>query len=910
MAFLSSIFGDANARVVKTLQPLVERINALETKVKDLPDTAFPEQTKKLYDRHTKGESLDDLLPEAFALVREAAWRTLGQRHFDVQLMGGIILHQGKIAEMRTGEGKTLVATLPCYLNALAGKGVHVVTVNDYLAKRDARWMGKIYHFLGLSVGSIQHEAAFVYDPSFQGDETMEFLRPVDRVSAYKADITYGTNNEYGFDFLRDNMVPDAQYMVQRDLSFAIVDEVDSILIDEARTPLIISGPSDTPSDLYYKYADLVQKLEEGTDFNIDEKLRASTLTEGGISKMEQWLGVENIYAAGGVEMVHHIEQALKAHALFKKDRDYVVREGEVVIVDEFTGRLMFGRRYSEGLHQAIEAKEHVAIKQESQTLATITFQNYFRMYTKLAGMTGTAATEAEEFSKIYNLDVVSIPTNKPMLRKDVADSIYKTESGKLEAIVRDVKVRHEQGQPILIGTISIAKNEVLSTLLDREGIPHQVLNAKNHEKEASIITQAGRLGGVTVATNMAGRGVDIILGGNPPVPDEAKKVRELGGLHVIGTERHESRRIDNQLRGRAGRQGDNGSSQFFLSLEDDLMRIFGGDRVKSLMERLGVPDDMPIENKMISRSIEGAQKKVEGHNFDIRKHLVEYDDVINKHREVIYGRRRDVVRSLEKPEGRRAEVIEALHEEIERTVSTHTSAEREDEWNIDEIYESADAIFPIPLQARLKLEHFRKSATDVGSTVAARNEILQHLQNLLDDGYAELEKRIRETPTGRQATADGKDLMRLVERAVELRVIDTLWIEHLALMDHLRQGIGLRGYGQRDPLVEYKKEAYVLFSQLLSAIRSQVVHAIFKANISVPTPVQKPRQALTFSAPAKEATDATSSSAPVSTNVTSQQLSEKIGRNDACPCGSGKKYKKCGLLNTPEHQQFMTKRA
>jgi preprotein translocase subunit SecA len=908
MAILSSIFGDANARVVKTLQPLVERINSLESKVQKLPDSAFPEQTKKLYGRHSKGESLDELLPEAFALVREAAKRTLGQRHFDVQLTGGIILHQGKIAEMRTGEGKTLVATLPCYLNALAGKGVHVVTVNDYLAKRDARWMGKIYHFLGLSVGSIQHEAAYVYDPNFSGDETTEFLRPVDRSSAYKADITYGTNNEYGFDFLRDNMVPDSQYMVQRDLSYAIVDEVDSILIDEARTPLIISGPSSTPSELYYKYADLVQKLEEGPDFNIDEKLRASTLTEAGISKMEKWLGVENIYAAGGVEMVHHIEQALKAHALFKRDRDYVVREGEVVIVDEFTGRLMFGRRYSEGLHQAIEAKEHVEIKQESQTLATITFQNYFRMYAKLAGMTGTAATEAEEFSKIYNLDVVTVPTNKPMLRKDIADSVYKTEAGKLEAIVRDVKIRHEQGQPILIGTISIAKNEVLSTLLDREGIPHQVLNAKNHEKEASIITQAGRLGGVTVATNMAGRGVDIILGGNPPVPDEAKRVRELGGLHVIGTERHESRRIDNQLRGRAGRQGDNGSSQFFLSLEDDLMRIFGGDRVKSLMERLGVPDDMPIENKMISRSIEGAQKKVEGHNFDIRKHLVEYDDVINKHREVIYGRRREVVRSLEKTDGRRAEVLDALHEEVERIVSTHTSAEREDEWNVDEIYESTDAIFPIPLQARLKLEHFRKSATDVGSTVAARNEILKHLQELLDSSYTQLEKSVRETPAGRQATTNGQDLMRLVERAIELRVIDNLWIEHLALMDHLRQGIGLRGYGQRDPLVEYKKEAYILFSQLLSAIRSQVVHAIFKANISVPAPIQQPKQTLTFSAPAKEATNSSGEQTPVVAPATNQEAGEKIGRNEPCPCGSGKKYKKCGLLNTPQHQQFLAK--
>ena len=654
MALFSKIFGDPNRRVVSTLQPLVDKINALEPEAKKLSDREFPERTKTLYNRFSKGESLDDLLPEAFALVREAARRTIGQRHFDVQLLGGIVLHQGKISEMRTGEGKTLVATLPAYLNAIAGTGVHVVTVNDYLAKRDARWMGQIYNFLGLSVGTIQHEAAFIVDPAAEGDDLTKGLRPVPRQEAYRADITYGTNNEYGFDYLRDNMVPDQRYVAQRELIYAIVDEVDSILIDEARTPLIISGPSATPSEQYYKFAELVQRLEEGPDYNVDEKLRAATLTEQGISKMEQWLGVKNIYDAGGVEMVHHIEQALKSHALFKRDRDYVVREGEVVIVDEFTGRLMFGRRYSEGLHQAIEAKEKVEIKQESQTLATITFQNYFRMYKKLSGMTGTAATEAEEFSKIYNLEVVTVPTNRPMVRKDTADSVYKTERAKYDAIARDIKVRHEQGQPVLVGTVSIAKNEMLAALLEREGIPHQMLNAKNHEKEASIIAQAGRLGAVTVATNMAGRGVDIILGGTPPVPEQADKVKVLGGLHVVGTERHESRRIDNQLRGRAGRQGDLGSSQFFLSLEDDLMRIFGGDRVKGLMERLGVPDEMPIENKMISRSIEGAQKKVEGHNFDIRKHLVEYDDVINKHRQVIYTRRRDVVYSLERPEGRR----------------------------------------------------------------------------------------------------------------------------------------------------------------------------------------------------------------------------------------------------------------
>ncbi len=894
MALLGKLFGDPNKRVVDGLQSVVQKINSFEPAMQKLADTAFPEQTKLLYNRFTKGETLDALLPEAFALVREAARRTIGQRHFDVQLLGGIVLHQGKIAEMRTGEGKTLVATLPAYLNAVASTGVHVVTVNDYLAKRDARWMAQIYNFLGLSVGIIQHEAAYVVDSSVEGDDTSKGLRPVPRPEAYRADITYGTNNEYGFDYLRDNMVPDPQYVAQRALSYAIVDEVDSILIDEARTPLIISGPSATPSERYYKFAELVQKLEEGTDYNVDEKLRASTLTDQGIAKMEQWLNVPNIYAAGGVEMVHHIEQALKAHALFKKDKDYVIREGEVVIVDEFTGRMMFGRRYSEGLHQAIEAKERVEIKQESQTLATITFQNFFRMYAKLGGMTGTAATEAEEFSKIYNLDVVTIPTNRPMVRKDSADTVYKTETAKYDAIARDVKVRHELGQPVLIGTISIAKNEMLAKLLDREGIPYQLLNAKNHEKEASIISQAGRAGAVTVATNMAGRGVDIILGGTPVVAEEAEKVRALGGLHVVGTERHESRRIDNQLRGRAGRQGDPGSSQFFLSLEDDLMRIFGGDRVKSLMERLGVPDDMPIENGMISRSIEGAQKKVEGHNFDIRKHLVEYDDVINKHREVVYSRRRAVVFSLKNLEGRRAEVLKSVGEEIEQIVSMHTSAEREAEWNVDEIYESVDAIFPIPLQARLKLEEFRKNTADVGSTAAARHAISEHLQKLLTDSYATLEQQVQSSPAGRQATTDNQQLMRMVERAVELRIIDNLWVEHLSLMDHLRQGIGLRGYGQRDPLVEYKKEAFTLFSQMLNAIRSQLVHAIFKANVVSTTAPEQPKN-MTLTAPAKEMSEsAKNTPASVNTNLANPYANQKIGRNDLCPCGSGKKYKKC----------------
>ncbi len=898
MALLQKLFGDPNARAVKGLQPLVERINALEPEVQKFKDADFPEKTKALYNRFSKGESLDDLLPEAFALVREAGKRTIKQRHFDVQLLGGIVLHQGKIAEMRTGEGKTLVATLPVYLNALTGKGVHVVTVNDYLAKRDARWMGQIYHFLGLSVGIIQHEAAFQYDPLYEGDDQTHHLRPINRPAAYAADITYGTNNEFGFDFLRDNMVPDPQYLVQRDLVYAIVDEVDSILIDEARTPLIISGPSQTPSEQYYKFADLVQRLEEGPDYNLDEKLRAVTLTEQGIGKIEKWLGVGNIYDVGGVEMVHHVEQALKAHALFKKDRDYVVKEGEVVIVDEFTGRLMFGRRYSEGLHQAIEAKEKVDIKQESQTLATITFQNYFRMYQKLAGMTGTASTEAEEFASIYKLEVLTIPTNRAMIRKDGADSVYKTEQAKYEAIARDIKVRNQQGQPVLIGTISIAKNEVLSQILKREGIPHEVLNAKNHAREAEIIAQAGRKGAVTVATNMAGRGVDIILGGNPPIPEEGEIVRTLGGLHVVGTERHESRRIDNQLRGRAGRQGDPGSSQFFLSMEDDLMRIFGGDRVKSLMERMGVPDDMPIENRMISRSIESAQRKVEGHNFDIRKHLVEYDDVINKHREVIYARRRDVLRSLETSEGRRPQVIQAMEEEIDRIVSTHTSTEREAQWNLDEIYESVDALFPIPLQARLKIESFRQGTGDVGSTAAARSKITEHLHGLLQKAYAALEAEVQRSGASQTQNAN-QNFMRLLERAVELRINDTLWIEHLQLMDYLRQGIGLRGYGQRDPLVEYKKEAYILFTQLLDGIRSQLTHTIFKTRITSNLTEAQAQRPMTLTAPAKEAQDPApgSQSMPqVSSSAASTDpfAGQKIGRNDLCPCGSGKKYKKC----------------
>ena len=662
MSILSKIFGDANEKYLKKLQPLVAEINELEKRFAAFSNEELKGKTLEFRGRLAKGEAfLDDLLPEAFASVREAAKRTLGQRHFDVQLIGGIVLHQGKIAEMRTGEGKTLAATLPLYLNALEGKGCHLVTVNDYLAKRDTVWMGQIYHTLGLSVGCIVHDAAYLYDPAYQveikngerdkvrdlvgGFKVVEsYLRPCSRKEAYSADITYGTNNEFGFDYLRDNMVYDLKDRSQREFNFAIVDEIDSILIDEARTPLIISAPDVESSQYYQEFARIIPKLNAKDDYEIDDKMRAVTLTEQGINKVEKILGMENIYTERGIKYLHHLEQSLRAEALFKKDRDYVVKDGQVIIIDEFTGRLMTGRRWSGGLHQAVEAKERVNVQPESLTLATITFQNYFRMYKKLAGMTGTAATSAEEFHKVYGLETVIVPTNKPMVREDLSDLVFKTENGKLQAIVREIKIRHESGQPILVGTRSVEKNEYLGKLLEREGIPHQILNAKHHEKEGEIIAQAGKLGQVTIATNMAGRGVDIILGGNPQNPEEAKKVIEASGLHMIGTERHEARRIDNQLRGRSGRQGDPGSSQFFVSLEDDLLRIFGGDRIKSLMGFLKVPEDQPIEAKLISGAIESAQEKIEGMNFDVRKHLLDFDDVLNKHREVIYKKRKEML--------------------------------------------------------------------------------------------------------------------------------------------------------------------------------------------------------------------------------------------------------------------------
>jgi len=919
MSLLQKIFGDPNKKVIKKIEPIVRQINELETKFESFSNEQLREMTAKFRERIGVGstvddqsrgktqietrknaESLDDILPEVFAVVRETAKRVLGQRHFDAQLIGGVVLHRGQIAEMKTGEGKTLTATLAVYLNALTGGGVHVVTVNDYLAKRDAVWMGKIYHALGMSVSCIQHDAAFLYDPDYKNDAVpedgsqaasfkvvQEFLRPVQRKEAYAADILYGTNNEFGFDYLRDNMVTSLENMVQRELNYAIIDEVDSILIDEARTPLIISAPAEESGELYAKFADLVRRLKENEDYNIDEKMRAATLTEAGIAKMEKWLGVENIYTAGGITMVHHIEQALRAETLFKRDRDYVVREGEVIIVDEFTGRLMIGRRYSEGLHQAIEAKEGVRVREESKTLATVTFQNLFRLYKKLAGMTGTALTESEEFSKIYNLEVISIPTNKQMVRADLADRIYRTENGKFTAVVREIKECHEKGQPVLVGTISIEKNEILSQMLEREGVPHQVLNAKHHEKEAEIIAQAGRLGAVTVATNMAGRGVDIILGGNPANPEEAKKVRESGGLHILGTERHEARRIDNQLRGRAGRQGDPGSSQFYLSIEDDLMRIFAGDRLKNLMTRFNIPEDTPIENRMVSSSIESAQRRVEGNNFDIRKHLLEYDDVMNKHREVIYKKRRDILAA----ENAREKVLEMVEDEIEQVVLFHTASEQEGDWNLEEIYEVVGTIFSVPPEARIKMDDIRRWAGDKMHDAAVRTRIIEYLMELARKAYDELEKKIIE-----QAEKLGQDktkIMGQIEKGMTLRAIDTLWVDHLSAVDYLRTGIGLRGYGQRDPLVEYKKETYGMFQELLHLINKQVVYSIYKVGLAADVaPSLMQRRGVKLSAPAKEG-DNRNQAADIKAKPRTAE-GEKIGRNDPCPCGSGQKYKKC----------------
>lgn len=816
MSIISKIFGDPNAREIKKAQLRVERINLLEPEIKKLSDRALKSKTAEFIKRidHNKlDSSLDNILEEAFAVVRETSRRVLDQRHFDVQLIGGAVLHGGAIAEMRTGEGKTLVATAPLYLNALSKKGAHLVTVNDYLAKLHAGWMGQVYHFLDLSTGVIAHDSAFIYDPEYTDDshedERLRHLRPVERKEAYGADITYGTNNEFGFDYLRDNMVQEASQIVQRDLNYVIVDEVDSILIDEARTPLIISQPASKGTDRYYTFAKIAKSLDPKTDYITDEKQKAVSVTEDGITKIEKALGIDNIYEAGRIEDVHHVEAALKAEALFLKDKDYVVSsDGEIVIVDEFTGRMLPGRRYSEGLHQAIEAKENVVIQAESQTLATITFQNLFRLYNKLAGMTGTAITEAEEFAKIYSLEVTQIPTHRPMIRKDLSDKIFKTELGKFNAVVQEVKQRNSLGQPVLLGTVSIEKNELLSSMLKKAGVNHTILNAKNNEAEAGIIAEAGRVGAVTLATNIAGRGTDIVL-------DE--QVKELGGLHVLGTERHESRRIDNQLRGRSGRQGDPGSSQFYVSVEDDLMRVFGGDRIGSLMTTLNVPEDTPIENKMISRTLETAQKRVEGHNFDIRKHLVEYDDVMNSQREIIYKKRRRFLESKDlKPD-----IFESLEQEFGLIVSSHTNSSTS-MIELEEVAKSARSIIPVQ--------------TDWPKSITSKLplDIVDNLMDIAKQMYQERAKQF------------GEDTMQLINRLVCFKVIDSAWLQHLETMDHLRDGIGLRGYGQRDPLVEYKSEAFRLFTQLQNGISSEISTTIFKVEIQPQAEVEAPTTEIT----------------------------------------------------------------
>ncbi|MEK7564782.1 MAG: preprotein translocase subunit SecA [Patescibacteria group bacterium] len=886
MAIFSKIFGDENSRFLKRAFKVVGEINKLEPEYKKLSNEELKNKTQEFKQRLAKGETLNQILPEAFAVCREASVRTLGQRHFDVQLIGSMALHEGKIAEMRTGEGKTLMATLAMYLNTLEGKGVHLVTVNDYLARRDAVWMGQIYNALGLSVGCVNHDNSYLYDSLVTSDKRQEtedeirdiqggfkvvyeFLRPCKKNEAYGADITYGTNNEYGFDYLRDNLVHEVKDLSQRSReeggwNFAIVDEVDSILIDEARTPLIISQPDEESGALYQKFARIVPKLNAEQDYTLDEKHRSAVLTQDGITKVEELLGVKNLYEegtsnvpGGGIRLVHHLEQALRAQVLFKRDKDYIVKEGEVIIVDEFTGRLMPGRRYSEGLHQAIEAKEGVAVKRESRTVATITFQNYFRLYKKLAGMSGTAATSQEEFHKVYNLDVAVIPTHRPMVRKDEADLIYRSEKGKFQAVLRKVKELHEKGQPVLLGTGSIEKNEHLSGLLNQVGVPHKVLNAKNHEAEAQIIAQAGKTGAVTLATNIAGRGVDIILGGNPSSVEEAEKVRNVGGLFVLGTERHEARRIDNQLRGRAGRQGDHGESQFFVSLEDDLMRVFGGERIKNMMTRFNIPEDEAIKSSLVSRAIESAQTKIEGYHFDARQHVLEYDEVMNKHRDVVYKTRREFV-SPEFKNKSKEKVLEILDAEIELAISSSISVES-GQVDVSGILENLARIIPVD-SVKPEIEKVE------GDTI----KITEALKDFVRKFYTEREKEI------------GEDQMHAIEKLVFLRILDELWMDHLDEMEHLRDSVGLRAYGQRDPLVEYKTEGHRMFKDFVSNMENQVAGLIFKIGNIQRQETSNMRQVQ------YNKSEDTSSGAKQTVS------GEKIGRNDLCPCGSGKKYKKC----------------
>ena len=830
---LTKVIGTKNDRELKRIAPLLESVNALEPEMEQLSDTALREKTSSFRERLKEGTQLDDILTETFAVVREASRRTLGMRPFDVQIIGGIVLHEGKIAEMKTGEGKTLAATMPLYLNALAGKGAHVVTVNDYLARRDAEWMGPIYQFLGLTVGVIVHGMS---------DE--------ERRNAYGCDITYGTNNEFGFDYLRDNMNFRIEDYVQREFYYAIVDEVDSILIDEARTPLIISGPSEESTDKYYRINQVIPRLRRNSDYTIDEKSRSVVLTEEGVARVEKLIKVQNLYEPRNIEILHHVNQALKAHTLFKRDIDYLVKDGQVVIVDEFTGRVMPGRRYSDGLHQALEAKEKVTIERENQTLASVTFQNYFRMYEKLAGMTGTADTEAAEFKKIYNLDVLIVPTNMPMIRQDNPDVIYKTEEEKIRAIVEEVKELHEKGRPVLVGTISIEKSELLSKYLKRNGIKHNVLNAKHHEKEAEIIAQAGQRGALTISTNMAGRGTDIKLGDG---------VADLGGLHILGTERHESRRIDNQLRGRSGRQGDKGSSRFYLSLEDDLLRIFGAERISSVMDKIGMEEGQPIEHNLISKAIENAQKRVEGQNFEIRKHLLEYDDVMNRQREVIYKQRRDVLSGTDL-----WETVESILDEIAGDICDDFMDEklRSDEWDLKGF---SDMVFK-----QFSLRYAFDEMDDLNRETTT--------ERITSDVMALLRSKEKEY---------GQELMSYIMKVIMLQSIDTHWKEHLLAMDHLKEGIGLRGYGQKDPIREYQKEGYDMFMEMVYRVKEDTLVKLCMVQIQREEEVQEieERQQKDYVMSRGEEPGAAK---------TVKREGQKIGRNDPCPCGSGKKYKKC----------------
>ena len=836
---LKRFLGDNNDKEVKRLRAKVDEINGFEEGLKNLSDSSLARCTDKFRDRLAEGETLDDILPEAFAVVREASRRILGMRHFDVQMMGGICLHEGKIAEMRTGEGKTLVATLPTYLNALTGKGVHIVTVNDYLAKRDSIEMGRLYNFLGLSVGLVRHDMDFP-----------------ERKYAYSCDITFGTNNEFGFDYLRDNMVVDMKQMVQRELNYAIVDEVDSILVDEARTPLIISGPGTKPTETYVRMAKAVNVLQEGVDYTVDEKAKTVAPADTAIPKIEKALGIKNMYDPENMEMSHCFMAALRAKALMKRDRDYVVKDGEIIIVDEFTGRLMQGRRYSDGLHQAIEAKEGLEVQRESQTLASITFQNYFRMYNKLSGMTGTAKTEEDEFLKIYKLPVIVIPTNRPIARIDHPDVIYKTKRAKYKAVANDVEAIHQKGQPVLIGTTSITQSEELSRILSQRNIPHNVLNAKFHEQEAEIIADAGQKSAVTIATNMAGRGTDIKLGEGVP---------ELGGLFIVGTERHESRRIDNQLRGRAGRQGDPGESRFYLSLEDDLLRLFGSDNIAHIMDRLGMGEDDPIEHKLITRSIENAQKKVEGRNFDMRKHVLEYDDVMNQQREVIYGERRKVLLG----DNLREHILGMLGGIIEAQMNQYANEKLyPEEWSLENLITDAEGIYAP--KGRMKLEELEDMS---------RDELQDFLNQVAEESYTQREQLF------------GQDNMRELEKIIMLRVVDNRWMEHLDRMDMLREGIGLLAYGQRQPLVEYKIRGHEMFNQMIASIQNDIASLIFRVNIITreqQEAMERENQQRMAAAKANHGDD-------FQENVKQPvKNGEKIGRNDPCPCGSGKKYKNC----------------